>query len=134
VKAVDHTFADIELPKPSPGPRDLLVKVEAVSVNPVDYKQRKQASSSKVLGWDAAGTVQAVGSETKLFKPGDAVYYAGDVTRPGCDSEFHLVDERIVGRKPNRVAPRLHRLGEGARRRPDRQPPAGSGFTGENPG
>jgi zinc-binding alcohol dehydrogenase family protein len=100
VKAVDHTFADLELPKPSPSGRDLLVKVEAVSVNPVDYKQRKQATASRILGWDASGTVTAVGSQTELFKPGDAVYYAGDVTRPGCNSEFHLVDERIVGRKP----------------------------------
>ena len=101
MKAIDHNFAEIELPKPSPSGRDLLVKVEAVSVNPVDYKQRKtQASGSRVLGWDAAGTVEAVGSQTSLFKPGDAVYYAGDVTRPGCNSEFHLVDERIVGRKP----------------------------------
>jgi zinc-binding alcohol dehydrogenase family protein len=100
VKAVDHTFADVELPKPSPSGRDLLVKVEAVSVNPVDYKQRKQATASRILGWDASGTVTAAGSQTELFKPGDAVYYAGDVTRPGCNSEFHLVDERIVGRKP----------------------------------
>ena len=103
MKAIDHTFADIELPKPSPAGRDLLVKVEAVSVNPVDYKQRKQASSSKILGWDAAGTVEAAGPEAKLFKPGEEVYYAGDVTRPGCDSEFHLVDERIVGRKPKKL-------------------------------
>jgi zinc-binding alcohol dehydrogenase family protein len=100
MKAIDHTFAEIELPKPSPQGRDLLVKVEAVSVNPVDYKQRKQATGSRVLGWDAAGTVEAVGPECTLFKPGDAVYYAGDVTRAGCNSEFHLVDERIVGRKP----------------------------------
>jgi len=101
VKAVDHNFADIELPKPAPGPRDLLVKVEAVSVNPVDYKQRKmKTSGSHVLGWDAAGTVAAVGSETKIFREGDQVYYAGDVTRPGSNSEYHLVDERIVGRKP----------------------------------
>ena len=103
MKAVDHTFADLELPKPSPSGRDLLVKVEAISVNPVDYKQRKAATASKVLGWDAAGTVEAIGSETKLFKPGDQVYYAGDVTRPGCNSEFHLVDERIVGRKPKKL-------------------------------
>lgn len=99
--AVDHNFADIELPKPSPSGHDLLVKVAAVSVNPVDYKQRKaQSSGSRILGWDAAGTVQAAGKEVTLFKPGDVVYYAGDVTRPGCNSEFHLVDERIVGRKP----------------------------------
>jgi zinc-binding alcohol dehydrogenase family protein len=56
-----------------------------------------------VLGWDAAGTVEAVGGDVTLFKPGDAVYYAGDVTRPGCDSEFHLVDERIAGRKPKKL-------------------------------
>jgi NADPH:quinone reductase len=103
MKAIDHTFAEIELPKPSPAGRDLLVKVQAVSVNPVDYKQRKQASSGRVLGWDAAGTVAAVGPETNLFKPGDEVYYAGDVTRPGCNSEFHLVDELIVGRKPKKL-------------------------------
>jgi zinc-binding alcohol dehydrogenase family protein len=104
MKAVDHNFSDIELPTPSPSGRDLLVKVEAVSVNPVDYKQRKsKTSGSHVLGWDAAGIVAAAGSEASLFRPGDAVYYAGDVTRPGCDSEFHLVDERIVGRKPRKL-------------------------------
>jgi NADPH:quinone reductase len=103
MKAIDHTFAEIELPKPSPAGRDLLVKVDAISVNPVDYKQRKQATGSKVLGWDASGTVEAVGSQTTLFKPGDEVYYAGDVTRPGANSEFHLVDERIVGRKPKKL-------------------------------
>lgn len=95
---------DIELPKPAPAGRDLLVKVEAVSVNPVDTKQRKAGSPTpRVLGWDAAGTVAAVGPQVTLFKPGDAVYYAGDVTRPGCDSEYHLVDERIVGRKPKKL-------------------------------
>jgi len=107
MKAVAHTgtdlasLVDLELPRPTPAGRDLLVKVEAVSVNPVDTKQRKAGSATpRVLGWDAAGTVAAVGNEATLFKPGDEVYYAGDVTRPGCDSEFHLVDERIVGRKP----------------------------------
>jgi zinc-binding alcohol dehydrogenase family protein len=107
MKAVAHTgkdinsLVDLDLPVPSPSGRDLLVKVEAVSVNPVDYKQRQMGSPTpRVLGWDAAGTVEKVGSEVTLFKPGDAVYYAGDVTRPGCDSEWHLVDERIVGRKP----------------------------------
>lgn len=101
MKAIDHTFAEIELPDPSPAGRDLLVKVEAVSVNPVDTKQRKLGSPTpKVLGWDAAGIVQAVGPKVSLFKRGDAVYYAGDVTRPGCDSELHLVDERIAGHKP----------------------------------
>jgi NADPH:quinone reductase len=107
MKAVAHTakdissLTDIELPAPKPGPRDLLVKVEAVSVNPVDTKQRKtDTPTPRVLGWDAAGTVAAVGAQVTLFKAGDAVYYAGDVTRPGSNSELHLVDERIVGRKP----------------------------------
>jgi NADPH:quinone reductase len=107
MKAVAHTgkdidsLADMELPRPSPTGRDLLVKVEAVSVNPVDTKQRKQGSAApRVLGWDASGTVVAVGPEASLFRKGEDVYYAGDVTRAGCDSEFHLVDERIVGRKP----------------------------------
>jgi NADPH2:quinone reductase len=107
MKAVAHTtpdidsLVDLELPAPSPSGRDLLVKVEAVSVNPVDTKQRKAGSAApRVRGWDAAGTVVGLGKETSLFKIGDEVYYAGDVTRPGCDSELHLVDERIVGRKP----------------------------------
>ena len=104
MKAIAHTFQDIELPKPSPAGRDLLVRVEAISVNPVDYKQRKMDSPTpRVLGWDAAGVVEAAGPQVTLFKPGDAVYYAGDVTRPGANSEFHLVDERIVGRKPARL-------------------------------
>jgi zinc-binding alcohol dehydrogenase family protein len=104
MKAIAHTFEEIELPKPAPTGHDLLVKVEAISVNPVDYKQRKVDSPApRVLGWDAAGTVDSVGPEVTLFKPGDAVYYAGDVTRPGANSEFHLVDERIVGRKPKRL-------------------------------
>jgi zinc-binding alcohol dehydrogenase family protein len=114
MKAVAHSrplpisdpasLADIELPKPSPAGRDLLVKVEAVSVNPVDTKRRMDAAQTdaqpRVLGWDAAGTVVALGDQVSLFSEGDPVYYAGDITRPGCDSEFHLVDERIVGRKP----------------------------------
>ncbi|HEX9395587.1 MAG TPA: zinc-binding alcohol dehydrogenase family protein [Burkholderiales bacterium] len=109
MKAVAHTtkdldsLVDIELPKPTPTGRDLLVKVEAVSVNPVDTKRRiapNEKAEPRVLGWDAAGTVAAVGDKVGLFSEGDAVYYAGDVTRPGCNSEFHLVDERIVGRKP----------------------------------
>jgi zinc-binding alcohol dehydrogenase family protein len=112
MKAVAHTgkdiasLADIELPKPAPSGRDLLVKVAAVSVNPVDTKRRaveKKDSSPTVLGWDAAGTVAATGKEVSLFSEGDAVYYAGDVTRPGCNSEYHLVDERIVGRKPKKL-------------------------------
>jgi NADPH:quinone reductase len=104
MKAIAHTFQDIELPRPAPAGRDLLVKVEAISVNPVDYKQRKLDSPTpRVLGWDAAGPVAAAGAEVPLLQPGDEVYYAGDVTRPGANSEFHLVDERIVGRKPKRL-------------------------------
>jgi zinc-binding alcohol dehydrogenase family protein len=96
-------FVDVDLPAPEPGPRDLLVKVMAVSVNPVDYKVRKRdepGGTPKVLGYDAAGVVEAVGREVTLFKPGDEVFYAGVITRPGTDSEYHAVDERIVGRKP----------------------------------
>jgi alcohol dehydrogenase len=104
MKAIVHTFQEIEQPKPAPAGRDLLVKVEAISVNPVDTKQRKiDSPAPRVLGWDAAGTVEAVGPEVTLFKRGDEVYYAGDVTRPGANSEFHLVDERIVGKKPKHL-------------------------------
>lgn len=99
---------DTELPVPVPGDRDLLVRVEAVSVNPVDTKVRAPKdtveSSPRVLGWDAAGVVVGVGSEVANFRPGDEVYYAGDITRPGCNSEFQLVDERIVGRKPSTLS------------------------------
>lgn len=95
-------LADIELPIPAPGPRDLRVQVRAVSVNPVDTKVRRNAAvtAPRVLGWDAVGVVDAVGSEVTLFQPGDAVYYAGDINRPGSNAEYQLVDERIVGRKP----------------------------------
>jgi zinc-binding alcohol dehydrogenase family protein len=104
MKAIVHTFQEIEQPKPAPAGHDLLVKVEAISVNPVDTKQRKiDSPAPRVLGWDAAGTVEAAGPEVTLFRPGDEVYYAGDVTRPGANSELHLVDERIVGRKPKRL-------------------------------
>jgi zinc-binding alcohol dehydrogenase family protein len=95
---------DAELPKPEPSGHDLLVRIEAVSVNPVDTKIRapkpKVEKQPRVLGWDAAGTVEAVGSDVTKFRPGDEVYYAGDITRSGSNAEFHLVDERIVGHKP----------------------------------
>jgi NADPH:quinone reductase len=97
-------LVDIELPDPVPKARDLLVEVRAVSVNPVDTKVRRGAAPKpgewKVLGWDAAGIVKAVGSEASRFRVGDAVYYAGSIMRPGTNSQLHLVDERIVGRKP----------------------------------
>ncbi len=104
--AAEDALVDITLEPPEPGPRDLLVKVEAVSVNPVDAKMRagtEPGASPRVLGFDAAGTVAAVGSQASLFGPGDAVWYAGSNVRPGTDSEYHSVDERIVGRKPVRL-------------------------------
>lgn len=95
---------DVDLPAPQPGPRDLLVEVKAISVNPVDTKVRQNAApengAPKVLGWDVAGVVQAVGAQVSLFKPGDRVYYAGSIARAGGNSELHVVDERIVGRMP----------------------------------
>ncbi|BCP54455.1 Zn-dependent oxidoreductase [Kaistia sp. 32K] len=98
----ENALVDITLDTPEPGPRDLRVKVEAVSVNPVDTKVRRNAGSDtpRVLGYDAAGIVDAVGAEVTLFKPGDRVYYAGVINRPGTNAEYHLVDERIVGRMP----------------------------------
>jgi zinc-binding alcohol dehydrogenase family protein len=102
---IDHpqSLLDVELPVPTPGPRDLLVQVEAIAVNPVDYKIRQNADPGdeiRVLGWDAAGTVAAVGGQVELFKVGDEVYYAGALDRPGANSRFHAVDERLVARKP----------------------------------
>jgi zinc-binding alcohol dehydrogenase family protein len=100
----DAALVDIDLPTPEPSGRDLLVEVRAVSVNPVDTKVRRRAAAEeggwKVLGWDAAGVVAAVGPEVSRFKPGDEVFYAGAIDRQGTNSEYHLVDERIVGRKP----------------------------------
>ncbi len=97
-------LVDITLPKPEPTGRDLLIEVRAVSVNPVDTKVRRRAKSEpgmwKVLGYDAAGIVAATGPDATLFRPGDAVFYAGDINRQGTNAEFHVVDERIVGRKP----------------------------------
>ncbi len=99
-----ESLLDVELPDPTPQGHDLLVRVHAVSVNPVDTKVRspkvKTEPSPRVLGWDAAGVVEATGPDVTRFKKGDAVFYAGSILRPGCDSELHLVDERIVGPKP----------------------------------
>jgi zinc-binding alcohol dehydrogenase family protein len=99
-----QSLEDVELPAPTPRPRDLLVRVSAVSVNPVDTKirrARKPADGNvEVLGWDAVGRVEAVGNEVSKFKVGDRVYYAGAINRPGTNSELHVVDERIVARAP----------------------------------
>ncbi len=97
-------FAEVNIDKPQLRDRDLLVKVKAVSVNPVDYKVRasvtEQQAEPRILGWDAAGIVEQVGAAVSLFKPGDEVYYSGSITRPGSNSELQAVDERIVGTKP----------------------------------
>ena len=99
-----ESLIDLEIDKPVPQGRDLLIEVKAISVNPVDTKVRKRADSKggapKILGYDAAGVVAAAGNDARLFKPGDAVFYAGSILRPGTNAQFHLVDERIVGRKP----------------------------------
>jgi NADPH2:quinone reductase len=102
------TLRDTEALPPVAGPRDLLVRVEAVSVNPIDLKMARAKpaadGSPRVLGWDAAGTVSAIGHEVTGFRPGDRVYYAGSVLRPGCFSELHLVDERLAAQAPKSLS------------------------------
>ncbi|MEL6900295.1 MAG: zinc-binding alcohol dehydrogenase family protein [Cyanobacteria bacterium J06606_4] len=104
----EESLQDVDIEKPNATGRDLLVAVKAISVNPVDVKVRspkdKKEDSPRILGWDAAGTVVAVGEEVTQYAPGDDVFYAGDITQPGTNSEFHLVDERIVGRKPTSLS------------------------------
>ena len=99
-----QSLLDVELENPVPQDHDLLIAVSAISVNPVDTKVRapkdKHEDQPRVLGWDAVGVVEAIGPAVSLFKPGDRVYYAGDITRPGSNSEYQLVNERIVGRAP----------------------------------
>jgi NADPH:quinone reductase len=101
---------EFETETPVPGPRDLLVRVRAVSVNPVDWKQRQRAAQGttlatpKILGYDASGVVEAAGSEVSLFAVGDEVFYAGSILRPGTNAELHLVDERLAGRKPKSLS------------------------------
>ncbi len=101
-----ESFISFETPKPVAGSRDLLVKISAVSVNPVDYKIRQNSAKDtvletpKIIGWDAVGIVEAVGSDVSLFEVGDAVYYAGDIIKQGSNAEYQIIDERIVGRKP----------------------------------
>lgn len=105
----ENSFILFETEKPSPTGFDILVKVQANSVNPVDFKIRESAAKDavletpKVIGWDAVGIVEAVGEKTSKFKVGDEVFYAGDITRSGSNAEFQLVDERIVGRKPKNL-------------------------------
>ncbi|AMO99856.1 zinc-binding alcohol dehydrogenase family protein [Collimonas arenae] len=103
-----ESLVDVQLDKPTPKGRDILVEIKAIAVNPVDVKVRAPKDTvepaPRVLGWDAAGVVQAIGPEVSRFKVGDRVFYAGDITRPGSNSEFQLVDERIVGHMPQSLA------------------------------
>ncbi len=103
-----ESLIDVEIPRPTPQDHDLLVRVLSISVNPVDTKIRhpkdRVENEPKILGWDVAGIVEETGPETTLFKKGDPVFYAGSVTRQGANSEYHLVDERIVGRKPKTLS------------------------------
>lgn len=100
----ENAFLDLEVATPTPTRHDILVSVKAVAVNPVDTKVRgpkeKIEETARIIGYDASGIVEAVGPDVTLFKPGDEVYYAGDITRSGTNAEYHLVDERIVGHKP----------------------------------
>ncbi|QEQ95317.1 zinc-binding alcohol dehydrogenase family protein [Neptunomonas concharum] len=102
------SLQDVELPQPVASGHDLLVRIEAISVNPVDTKVRQRAEPEaghyKVLGWDAVGVVEAVGDSVSLFKIGDRVWYAGDLTRQGSNAEYQLVDERIVGKAPSSLS------------------------------
>jgi zinc-binding alcohol dehydrogenase family protein len=104
----EDALMDITLPQPTVEGRDLLIKVSAIAVNPVDCKIRQNVASEngeyKVIGWDAVGEVIAVGELATHFSPGDVVYYAGDLTRQGCNAEYQLVDERIVGVKPKSLS------------------------------
>ncbi len=100
------SFIDFETQMPKPVGREILVKVKAIAINPVDYKIRQSAAkdtlldSPKIIGWDACGVIESIGNEVTLFKIGDEVYYAGDLTKPGCNASHQLIDERIVGKKP----------------------------------
>lgn len=104
----EESFIDIDMPVPEVSGHDLLVAVKAIAVNPVDTKVRAAKAGvenpPRIIGWDASGVVTAVGDQVTLFKVGDEVFYAGDLTRPGCNAEFQLVDERIVGHKPKSLS------------------------------
>ena len=103
-----ESLLDLDVEDPRPAGRDLLVEVKAIAVNPVDYKSRapraQVETAPKILGWDVAGVVKGAGPEATLFKPGDTVFYAGSIVRPGTNAEYHLVDERITGAKPKSLS------------------------------
>ena len=104
------SFIEFETSKPVPAAHDLLVKIDAISVNPVDFKVRQSSAKDtvlenpKIIGWDAVGIVEAVGENVTLFKKGDEVYYAGDITKQGSNAEYQIIDERITGRKPKSLS------------------------------
>ncbi|WP_428229399.1 zinc-binding alcohol dehydrogenase family protein [Flavobacterium sp.] len=108
--AEKESFIAFEAPKPIPVGRDLLVKISAVSVNPVDFKIRQSSAKDtvletpKIIGWDAVGIVEAVGENVRLFEVGDPVFYAGDITKSGSNAEYQIIDERIVGKKPTSLS------------------------------
>jgi Alcohol dehydrogenase GroES-like domain len=106
----ERSLFEFETPMPRPGARDLLVRIKAVSVNPIDVKVRMRKGGSQaepiVLGWDAAGIVEAVGRDCSLFRAGDHVYYAGNINRAGTNAAFHLVDEASSGASLLRSASR----------------------------
>ncbi|MNK09166.1 Zinc-type alcohol dehydrogenase-like protein [compost metagenome] len=108
--ASPNSFIDFEIEKPTPQGHELLVKINAIAVNPVDYKIRQNSAKDtelaepKIIGWDACGIIEAVGNEVSLFKVGDEVYYAGDITKAGCNAEYQVIDERIVGKKPKSLS------------------------------
>ena len=108
--AEKDSFIEFETSKPVPAPHDLLVKIDAISVNPVDFKVRQSSAKDtvlenpKIIGWDAVGIVEAVGENVTLFKKGDEVYYAGDITKQGSNAEYQVIDERITGRKPKSLS------------------------------
>ena len=104
----DDCFIKEELPTPTPGPRDVLVQIRAIAINPVDTKVRAMQHTwqdpVKILGWDASGVITAIGKDVLGFQIGDEVYYAGDISRPGCYAEFQCVDHRIIAHKPKSLS------------------------------
>ncbi len=106
----ENSFITFETAKPLANGRNLLVKIVAIAVNPVDFKVRQNSAKDKILetpkiiGWDAVGTVEAIGDQVSLFKVGDEVYYAGDINKDGSNAEYQLIDERIVGKKPKTLS------------------------------
>ena len=105
-----NSFIEFETEKPTPKDHELLVKIKAIAINPVDFKIRQNSAKDtvleqpKIIGWDATGIVEAIGENVALFKVGDEVYYAGDITKPGCNAEFQVIDERIAGNKPKSLS------------------------------